>query len=64
MTRTPTITSPTRTGTARSDLDPDGKIFIHGELWDATAEGAGDVVAEPAHSGPILAGRPGYPVRP
>jgi len=26
-------------GTARSPLDPRGKIFVHGEIWDAVAEG-------------------------
>ena len=25
-------------GVARSDLDPNGKVFIHGELWNATAD--------------------------
>jgi membrane-bound serine protease (ClpP class) len=25
-------------GTARSDLAPHGKIFVHGEIWDAVAE--------------------------
>jgi membrane-bound serine protease (ClpP class) len=25
-------------GTARSDLTPHGKVFVHGELWDAVAE--------------------------
>ena len=25
-------------GTARSDLAPEGKVFVHGEIWDAVAE--------------------------
>jgi membrane-bound serine protease (ClpP class) len=25
-------------GTARTDLEPSGKVFVHGELWEATAE--------------------------
>lgn len=25
-------------GVARTDLDPDGKIFVHGELWNARAD--------------------------
>ena len=25
-------------GTARSDLAPEGKVFVHGELWDAEAD--------------------------
>jgi membrane-bound serine protease (ClpP class) len=24
-------------GTAETDLSPQGKVFVHGELWDATA---------------------------
>jgi membrane-bound serine protease (ClpP class) len=33
-------------GTARSPLAPRGKVFIHGEIWDAvTAEGDGPVAA-------------------
>ena len=24
-------------GMARTDLDPEGKVFVHGELWDAEA---------------------------
>ncbi|MBI4003406.1 MAG: nodulation protein NfeD, partial [Candidatus Omnitrophica bacterium] len=24
-------------GTASTDLAPDGKVFVHGELWDATS---------------------------
>ena len=34
-------------GVARSELRPQGKVFVHGELWDATAEqpvAAGDAV--------------------
>jgi membrane-bound serine protease (ClpP class) len=34
-------------GTARTPLDPRGKVLIHGEIWDAVAEGpvgAGDTV--------------------
>lgn len=27
-------------GTARTDLSPAGKVFVHGELWEAEAEGA------------------------
>lgn len=27
------------TGSARTDLDPEGKVFVHGELWDAEADG-------------------------
>ncbi len=27
------------TGTARTDLSPAGKVFVHGEIWDAEAEG-------------------------
>ncbi len=27
-------------GTARTDLAPSGKVFVHGELWDADADGA------------------------
>ena len=26
-------------GTVARGLDPDGKVFVHGELWEATAEG-------------------------
>lgn len=26
-------------GSARTDLDPEGKVFVHGELWDAEADG-------------------------
>jgi membrane-bound serine protease (ClpP class) len=25
-------------GVARSDIAPSGKVFLHGELWDARAE--------------------------
>lgn len=28
----------TEIGWARTDLEPHGKVFIHGEIWDATAE--------------------------
>ena len=28
------------TGAARTDLVPGGKVFVHGELWDAEADGA------------------------
>lgn len=28
------------TGEARTDLDPDGTVFLHGEIWSATAAGA------------------------
>jgi membrane-bound serine protease (ClpP class) len=27
-------------GVARTALQPDGKVFVHGELWNATADGA------------------------
>lgn len=27
-------------GTARTDLSPAGKVFVHGELWEAEADGA------------------------
>ena len=27
-------------GVARTALGPDGKVFVHGELWNATAHGA------------------------
>jgi membrane-bound serine protease (ClpP class) len=27
------------TGTARTDLSPAGKIFVHGEIWEAEADG-------------------------
>ncbi len=26
-------------GTARTDLDPSGKVFVHGEIWEAEADG-------------------------
>lgn len=26
-------------GVARTDLRPEGKVFVHGELWNAEAEG-------------------------
>jgi membrane-bound serine protease (ClpP class) len=26
-------------GTARTDLSPSGKVFVHGEIWDAEADG-------------------------
>ncbi len=29
-------------GTARTPLNPEGKVFIHGELWDAVASGSID----------------------
>jgi len=29
-------------GTARTQLSPEGKVFIHGELWDAVASGSVD----------------------
>ncbi len=34
-------------GTARTDLDPDGKVFVQGEYWDARSL-----------AGPIAAARP------
>jgi len=27
------------TGTARTDLSPSGKVFVHGEIWEAEADG-------------------------
>jgi membrane-bound serine protease (ClpP class) len=27
------------TGTARTDLSPTGRVFVHGELWQAEADG-------------------------
>jgi len=27
------------TGTARTDLSPAGKVFVHGEIWEAEADG-------------------------
>lgn len=36
-------------GTARSLLDPRGKVFVHGEIWDAVAEES---------EGPVAAGEP------
>jgi len=27
-------------GVARTDLDPNGKVFVHGELWNARSAGA------------------------
>lgn len=36
-------------GTARTSLDPEGKIFVHGEIWTAVADAA---------AGPIAAGEP------
>ncbi len=29
----------TQRGVARTDLDPEGKVFVHGELWRARADG-------------------------
>ena len=26
-------------GTARTDLAPTGKVFVHGELWEAESDG-------------------------
>jgi membrane-bound serine protease (ClpP class) len=48
-------------GVARSDLRPLGKVFIHGELWDAEAEQpvtAGEAVEVTAVRDLILAVRP------
>ncbi|MEO8504878.1 MAG: nodulation protein NfeD [Acidobacteriota bacterium] len=45
------------TGTARTDLAPRGKVFVHGELWDALAEQpihAGDAVRILAVEGNLL----------
>jgi membrane-bound serine protease (ClpP class) len=39
-----------RVGTVRQDLDPDGVVFVNGELWQATATGD-----EPAAAPPIEA---------
>jgi membrane-bound serine protease (ClpP class) len=36
-------------GIARSSLDPRGKVFVHGEIWDAVAEEG---------EGPVAAGEP------
>ena len=41
-------------GTVRQTLDPDGVVFVHGELWQATAPG--DTVAA---TPPIADARPG-----
>ncbi len=44
-------------GIARSDLDPRGKVFVHGEIWDAESEDAvksGDPIAVEAVEGMLL----------
>jgi membrane-bound serine protease (ClpP class) len=54
-------------GIARSALQPLGKVFVHGELWDAEAEqpvDAGEAVEIVAVHDLILAVRPLRPVRP
>jgi membrane-bound serine protease (ClpP class) len=48
-------------GVARSELAPSGKVFVHGELWDAAAEqpvAAGESVEVVAVRGMTLAVRP------
>jgi membrane-bound serine protease (ClpP class) len=53
-------------GVARSDLRPLGKVFVHGELWDAEAEqpvAAGEAVEVTAVRDLILAVRPLRPHR-
>jgi membrane-bound serine protease (ClpP class) len=48
-------------GVARSELRPGGKVFVHGELWDAVAEqpvAAGEAVEVTAVRDMILAVRP------
>ena len=54
-------------GVARSDLRPLGKVFVHGELWDAEAEQpvtAGEAVEVTAVRDLTLAVRPLAAVRP
>ncbi|MEE8526149.1 MAG: nodulation protein NfeD [Thermoanaerobaculia bacterium] len=44
-------------GVARTDLDPRGKVFVHGELWNAVAEGslgAGAAIEVAAVDGMLL----------
>jgi membrane-bound ClpP family serine protease len=36
--------------TARTTLDPRGKVFVHGEIWDAVVEGGEGL--------PVAAGQP------
>jgi membrane-bound serine protease (ClpP class) len=51
-------------GVARSELRPSGKVFVHGELWDAAAEqpvAAGEAVEVVAVLGMTLAVRPVRP---
>lgn len=48
-------------GTARSPIDPRGKVFVHGEIWDAVSEeplAAGDPVEVVAVRNLTLAVRP------
>jgi membrane-bound serine protease (ClpP class) len=48
-------------GVARSDLRPTGKVFVHGEIWDAAAEqpvACGEVIEVVAVRGMTLAVRP------
>ncbi len=48
-------------GTARTDLDPQGKVFVHGELWNARARqpvAAGDRVQVVSVEGLTLEVRP------
>jgi membrane-bound serine protease (ClpP class) len=35
------------TGTARTDLSPAGKVFVHGELWEAETDGPAIKTGEP-----------------
>src|SRR6202158_1736817 len=54
-------------GIARSELHPSGKVFVHGELWDATAEqpvAAGEAVEVIAVRDMTLAVRPLRMARP
>lgn len=52
------------TGTARTDLTPSGKVFVHGELWDAVGEetiASGERVRIVAVDGMILKVKPHAP---
>jgi membrane-bound serine protease (ClpP class) len=54
-------------GVARSPLAPRGKVFVHGEIWDAVADSAvaaGDAVQVVAAEGLLLRVRPVSPVVP
>ncbi len=49
-------------GVARSQIEPKGKVFVHGELWDATSEvpiGAGGDIVVVGVEGLTLRVRPG-----